>query len=86
MVLLKPTLDQFEQTLRQVIETITPMERVQVLIPREFSHEDGYRNWDVIEELQMNYRGSDLPPNLFITLRFNQDDEGEIIMDFFQVD
>lgn len=108
MALLKPTLEQFGDTLDQLVKTIAPMERVQVLVPREYSHHDeihldtdsvdqplailspehygeNLRNWNYIEELQMNYRGSALPPNLFMTLRFSQEDEGEIIMDFFRL-
>ena len=34
-----------------------------------------------LEELQMDLRGSIIPPNVFATLRFNQDDEGEVLVD-----
>lgn len=38
-------------------------------------------NWDVIEEIQMEFRGSTLRSNVFVTLRFDQNTEGEVTLD-----
>jgi hypothetical protein len=70
-----PTVETLFSTLTMIISEIQPGERFQVLVPREYSHDTDGVDWDAMEELQMEYRGSILRSNVFVTLRFDQANE-----------
>lgn len=80
---IQPTIYGILPVLTLTVIEIQPGERFQITVPKEYSHhENGTINWHNIEEIQMNYRGSLLRPNVFVTLRFDQNDEqSEFIVD-----
>jgi len=60
-----------------VLGEINTGERIQVTIPRNYSHcnnKEGSYDWDHIDEVQMDISGGKLRPNIFATLRFTDDD------------
>lgn len=79
MQVLTPPASDFSATLRRVVEEIQPGQRVQVLIPRSISHKSEMHDWDVLENIQMDYRGSTLEPDVFVVLRFDQGDESSLV-------
>lgn len=76
---LTPDVNEFYDTVRTTIKEIRKGHRVQILVPRSISHEEyegsSSRNWDELEEIQMDFRGSILNPDVFFVLRFDQKDE-----------
>lgn len=87
---LSPSASDFYTTLKKVVTEIEPGHRVQVLVPRTISHEKvsskwdapGVHNWDNLENIQMDFRGSILNPNVFMVLRFDQKDEmSDVVVD-----
>ena len=81
MSILKPNSDGLFGTIKETIKQIKPLERVQVVIPRDYSHPiQDQLDWDAIDELQMTFRGHGLRPNVFMTLRF-EDESSEFIVD-----
>ena len=82
MSILSPESYDLLDTIRLTIKQIKPLERVQVVVPREYYHhcwgeKDGEEvlDWEIIEELQMTFCGSYLGPNIFVALRFDHDDD-----------
>lgn len=81
---LEPTASEVFGCMKTAIKMLPPEDRALIRLPRDFSHyESGGYNWDNLEEVQMNARGSNVPNNVFVTLRFNQDDEDNRFVDVF---
>lgn len=87
-----PSVADLFPSIKREVNEIKPGERVQVHVPKEyshpyvFSHDHLYIDWDAIEELQMDFRGSVLKPNVFVTLRFDKKNEAsEVIVDIYHV-
>ena len=79
---LKPIRDRLVSTLNIIIKEIQPGERFQVIIPRNYSHDEDEYDWQQLDLLQMAYRGSSLSDNVFATLRYDKyDQKGEVKMD-----
>jgi len=79
---LTPKLGDLYETLQKTLKEIKSSERVQIIIPREYSHDEDDHDWDTLEELQMDCRGSILNPNVFVTFRFDQNKgSSEVIVD-----
>ena len=56
--------------------------RAQIMIPRSISHQEDCCNWNEVESIQMDFRGSILNPDVFMVLRFDQKDESkDVIVD-----
>lgn len=83
-VTLKPSYPDFHTTLEEVISTIEPNSRVRVVVPLDYSRNaiiNDY-NWDSIENIQSDLRGTQLNPNVFATLRFDpENSNSEVIID-----
>ena len=83
---LSPSALEFYALPRKVARLIHPGHSVQMIIPRSISHHDGHRNWALLEELQISYRGSFLNDNIFITFRFDQrDDTKDVMIDIYRM-
>ena len=98
MSVLTPSSKELFTVLHERLEGIAPGERIQILVPKDYSHhgvisppDTGkfmllYRNWDALEELQMDIRGSRLHDDVLATLRFDQDNEdGDVIVDIYHL-
>lgn len=69
-------------TILDVIAKIQPQQRTQVVVPRTLSHDNnGDMDWVLIKDIQMCIRDCNLKPNVFATLRFNQDETADVIVD-----
>lgn len=80
---LTPCASDFYRVLNEVVTEIQSGHRVHILVPRSVSHwGDAFenQNWDKLEDIQMDYRGSILNPNVFVTLRFDKKDEKSPVM------
>ena len=79
---LSPSADDFYEVLGDIIKDIKPKHRVKVLVPRSVSHEEDYYNWDELENIQMDCRGSVLDSDVFVVLRFDQKNKsGDVVVD-----
>jgi hypothetical protein len=75
---------EFSSMLRKTLKKIHPGHRAHVLVPRNISHWDNRRNWAVLEEIQMSLRGSSLNNSMFVTFRFDEQDEaGDVTIDIY---
>jgi len=82
MSVLTPSASEFFSLLKEKLKSIEKGSRVQILIPRSFSHDGDSRNWDELENIQMDFRGSILKPDVFMVLRFDQNDESsDVVVD-----
>lgn len=86
-----PSESQLFETIKTQLEEIKPGERVQIYIPKEYSHpllyshDHRFINWDAVEEVQMDIRGSILKPNVIASLRFEDDESRPVIVDIYHV-
>lgn len=79
---LTPTAFTLFDTIRSSVNEIKPSERIQIQVPKEYSHDCGVLDYDFLERLQRAWRGSTLRPNVFVTLRFDKyDEESNIVVD-----
>jgi hypothetical protein len=71
----------------EYLKIITPGERMKYIPPKELIWDSEFNdfNWDVIEEIQMMYRGSLLPENIFVTLRFNLNHSQDLTIDIYRL-
>lgn len=77
-----PEASEFYCTLKKTMLKIQPGQRVRVVVPREISHSKGHRNYEVLEMIQMDFRCSLSNPDVFMVLRFDQNDESsEVVAD-----
>lgn len=85
MSMLTPNASEFYSVLKEKIFSIEKETRVQIQVPRSISHwGDTFqeRNWEELEGIQMDFRGSILNPDVFMVLRFDQrDDASDVIVD-----
>lgn len=73
---------QMFKAVREAYNSIQPQERTQLVLPKILSHvQDGEIDWDVVEDVQTYIRGYNLRPNVFATLRFDQDEVNDVIVD-----
>lgn len=72
--------------INKIIAHIQPGQR-RKYVPSEklFMDDDNHLNWDEVEELQMSYRGSILPDDIFVTLRFNQETCDNLLIDIYRL-
>ncbi len=88
---LTPDASEFMNIFKNAMIDIKPGRRVHIVVPRSISHERheldlGCYNWDELEEIQMNCRGPELRPNVFVVLRWNKQDESEdVVIDICHV-
>jgi hypothetical protein len=76
------------KVVNEYLKIITPGERIKYIPPVEsvWDLEFNDFNWDIIEELQMTYRGSLLPEDIFVTLRFDMCPENrELTVDIYRL-
>lgn len=86
---LKPKEHEVFGCIKTAVDLIQPRQHIEILLPRSFSHylHEGrnWYNWDNLEEVQMNVRGSIVPDTVFVTLRFDQNDEkDDVIVDIIR--
>jgi hypothetical protein len=71
---------------------IQPAERMRVILPRCFTHFGGEKiDWDTITEIQEDFRGPEIPKDVFVTLRFevakgdDYDEATNFVVDIYRV-
>ena len=80
------SIEEMFEVITLVNDEIKAGERIQVTIPRNWSHYDGEQRWSHIEEVQEEIRGPLLRSNVFATLRFGSDPTSDVVVDIFGVD
>lgn len=79
---LSPSAADFYTSLGDVIGKIQQGDRVQVLVPREISHNGPCQRSEELEGIQMDFRDSVPNPNIFVVLRYDLIDEaGDVFID-----
>lgn len=73
MSFIEPTSIELFSTIQRAVDEIKPLERVKIFVPRNYSHGGNNFDWVAFEQLQMEFCGSALKPNVFVTLRSCQE-------------
>lgn len=86
--LTKPTnINELYQALQLITGEIEPGERIQVTVPRKYSHDvNGEHDLEIIERIQSFIRGEDLGSNIIVALRFGKYPFTDVIVDICGVE